>query len=89
MTRVKKAVALFAALAVLATPLSMASAVSLNINITAGTRRMGVAPSSRTSSEKLVDCHGWRNYNGFWDPSCFSMQYMPAQFACSGRGGRR
>jgi len=88
MTRMNKAVASFAALAVLAVPFSMASADPQHKYYRRHAANGG-CPIYKNQFGELVDCHGWRNYNGFWDNSCFSMQYMPAQFACGARGGRR
>lgn len=46
-------------------------------------------PVHRTPGGELVDCQGWRlrpNAIG-WDNSCFHLDYLPSEFACS--GGRR
>jgi hypothetical protein len=46
-------------------------------------------PLRRTVDGDLVDCHGWRLRSSGWDNSCFNLDYLPSQFACSSRGGRR
>jgi hypothetical protein len=46
-------------------------------------------PLRRTPEGELVDCRGWRlrsNVQG-WDNTCFNLDYLPSQFACSGTGG--
>ncbi len=46
-------------------------------------------PLHRTAEGEWVDCHGWRlrdNAIG-WDNTCFNLDYLPSQFACSA-GGR-
>jgi hypothetical protein len=39
----------------------------------------------------LVDCNGWRKWSGVigWDNTCLNLDYLPSQYACSGRGSRR
>ncbi len=46
-------------------------------------------PLRRTVGGDLVDCQGWRLRPGGWDNSCLNLDYLPSQFACSSRGGRR
>ena len=48
-------------------------------------------PVHQIADGSLVDCQGWRKWSGSvgWDNTCFNLDYMPSQFACSGRGGRR
>jgi len=44
-------------------------------------------PVHRIADGTLVDCQGWRlrdNSIG-WDNSCFNLDYLPSQFACSGQ----
>lgn len=44
-------------------------------------------PLHETLGGEIVDCHGWRlrsNAKG-WDSSCFNLDYLPSQFACSAR----
>jgi hypothetical protein len=45
-------------------------------------------PLHRTAEGELVDCQGWRLRPGGWDNSCFNLDYLPSQFACSGAGVR-
>lgn len=50
-------------------------------------QRQAGCPLHRAVDGDLVDCHGWRlrdNAIG-WDNSCFNLDYLPSQFACSGR----
>jgi hypothetical protein len=44
-------------------------------------------PVRRVAGGDLADCHGWRLFNGTWDSTCFNLDYLPSQFACSSRGG--
>jgi hypothetical protein len=43
-------------------------------------------PVRRVAGGDLADCHGWRLFNGTWHSSCFNLDYLPSQFACSSRG---
>jgi hypothetical protein len=46
-------------------------------------------PVHEIADGSLVDCHGWRKWSGAigWDNTCFrTLDYLPSQFACSGRG---
>jgi hypothetical protein len=54
-------------------------------------RGTGGCPVHQIADGSLVDCHGWRKWSGSigWDNTCFNLDYMPSQFACSARGGRR
>lgn len=45
-------------------------------------------PVRRTVDGDLVDCQGWRLRSGGWDNSCFNLDYLPSQFACSSKGRR-
>jgi hypothetical protein len=45
-------------------------------------------PIHRTAEGEIVDCQGWRLRPGGWDNSCFNLDYLPSQFACSGAGVR-
>jgi len=45
-------------------------------------------PIRRTAEGEIVDCQGWRLRPGGWDNSCFDLDYLPSQFACSSGGGR-
>ena len=46
-------------------------------------------PVRQLPDGSLVDCHGWRKWNGAlgWDSSCFNLDYLPSQFACGSKGG--
>jgi hypothetical protein len=46
-------------------------------------------PVRQIADGSLVDCHGWRKWSGSigWDNSCFNLDYLPSQFACSSKGG--
>ena len=45
-------------------------------------------PIHRTAEGEIVDCQGWRLRPGGWDNSCFNLDYLPSQFACSTAGAR-
>jgi hypothetical protein len=45
-------------------------------------------PIRRTAEGEIVDCQGWRLRPGGWDNSCFNLDYLPSQFACSTGGVR-
>jgi hypothetical protein len=51
-------------------------------------KRADRCPTHRTVEGEIVDCHGWRLREGSWDNSCFNLDYLPSQFACSSRRGR-
>jgi hypothetical protein len=51
-------------------------------------KRTDRCPNHRTVEGEIVDCHGWRLRDGDWDNSCFNLDYLPSQFACSSRGRR-
>jgi hypothetical protein len=43
-------------------------------------------PTHRAVDGTLVDCQGWRKRDSVgWDNSCFNLDYLPSQYACSGR----
>ncbi len=42
----------------------------------------------RTAEGEVVDCNGWRLRPGGWDNTCFNLDYLPSQFACSARSRR-
>ena len=46
-------------------------------------------PLRRTAEGELVDCQGWRLRSSTigWDNTCFNLDYLPSQFACSSNGG--
>ncbi len=49
-------------------------------------------PVRQIADGSLVDCRGWRKWSGSigWDNTCFDLDYLPSEFACSSsRGGRR
>ena len=47
-------------------------------------------PVRQIADGSLVDCRGWRKWSGSigWDNSCFNLDYLPSEFACSSRGRR-
>jgi hypothetical protein len=45
-------------------------------------------PIRRTAEGEIVDCQGWRLRPGGWDNSCFNLDYLPSQFACSTGAGQ-
>jgi hypothetical protein len=47
----------------------------------------GNCPLRRVAGGDLADCHGWRLREGGWDSTCFNLDYLPSQFACSSRSG--
>jgi hypothetical protein len=51
-------------------------------------RLPSACPLRRTAEGEIVDCQGWRLRPGGWDNSCFNLDYLPSQFACSGAGVR-
>ena len=51
-------------------------------------RKRSDCPLRRVAGGDLADCRGWRFVNGHWDSSCFNLDYLPSQFACSGWGRR-
>jgi hypothetical protein len=50
-------------------------------------KRQNHCPLRRSVDGDLVDCQGWRLRSSGWDNSCFNLDYLPSQFACS--KGRR
>jgi hypothetical protein len=40
-------------------------------------------PVRRLAGGDLVDCHGWRLSSDGWDNSCFNLDHLSSQFACS------
>ena len=36
---------------------------------------------------KYVDHNGWRLRTSGWDNTCLRLNYLPSEFACSGRSG--
>ena len=87
----KKFAGLAAALAVFAAPLSQTSAEDgPKTHRRHFHKKLDRCPLHRTMEGELADCHGWRlrdNATG-WDNSCFNLDYLPSQFACSARGRR-
>jgi hypothetical protein len=54
-------------------------------------QRSAGCPVHTNAYGELIDCQGWRKWTGNigWDNSCFKgVDYLPAQYACSSRGGR-
>jgi hypothetical protein len=50
-------------------------------------RQTYACPFHRNAAGNLIDCHGWRlrsNAKG-WDNSCFNLDYLPSEYACSGK----
>ncbi len=45
-------------------------------------------PVRQLADGSLVDCRGWRKWNGAigWDNSCFHLDYLPSADACSPTG---
>ena len=85
-----KIVSLAAAFALIVAPLSQASAEGrAKTHHRHSAKRADGCPTHRTAEGELVDCHGWRLRPGIgWDNSCFNLDYLPSQYACSSRGGR-
>ncbi len=52
-------------------------------------REANSCPLHWTAGGTLVDCHGWRKRDNVigWDNTCFNLNYLPSQFACSSSGG--
>jgi hypothetical protein len=50
-------------------------------------QRAAGCPVRQLADGSLVDCRGWRKWTGSigWDNTCFNLDYLPSQFACSGR----
>jgi hypothetical protein len=48
-------------------------------------------PVHQIADGSLVDCQGWRKWSGSigWDNTCFNLDYLPSEFACSSKGSRR
>ncbi|MGO9487015.1 MAG: hypothetical protein ACLPX9_20995 [Rhodomicrobium sp.] len=83
-------VSLAAAFVLVAAPLSQASAEDgTKTHRHHSAKKPAGCPLHRTAEGELVDCQGWRlrqNATG-WDNSCFNLDYLPSQYACS-RGRR-
>ena len=52
------------------------------------TKEAGRCPTHRTAEGEIVDCHGWRLRNGYWDNTCFNLDYLPSEYACSSNSRR-
>lgn len=80
---------LAASLALLSAPLAGALAGSPDkVHHRHYARHTSGCPVHRLADGTLVDCQGWRlrsNATG-WDNSCFNLDYLPSEFACSGNG---
>ncbi len=52
-------------------------------------REANSCPLHRTAGGTIVDCHGWRKRDNLigWDNTCFNLDYLPSQYACSAHGG--
>ena len=89
MNTASKFVSLAAAFVLIAAPMAPASAEgqSKPHHRHAG-KKAGGCPTHKSVDGDLVDCHGWRLREGSWDNSCFNLDYLPSQFACSSRGRR-
>ena len=87
----KNFVGLNAALALIAGPVSQATAEDgAKTHHRHFAKRSLDCPVHRTADGELADCQGWRLRPGIgWDNSCFNLDYLPSQFACSGKGHRR
>jgi hypothetical protein len=48
-------------------------------------QRSAGCPVRQIADGSLVDCHGWRKWSGYigWDNSCFNLDYLPSEYACS------
>ena len=86
----RKFVAFAASFALIAAPLASAASAGTKKHHRHHTKRQAGCPLRRTAEGELVDCQGWRlrsNATG-WDNTCFNLDYLPSQFACSSRLGR-
>jgi hypothetical protein len=80
---------LAAAAALIAAPLAQASAEGrVKTHHKRTTKQAERCPTHRTAEGEIVDCHGWRLRDGDWDNTCFNLDYLPSQFACSSRSRR-
>jgi hypothetical protein len=79
---------LAAAFALIAVPLSQASARDgSKTHHRHSVKNPDRCPTHRTAEGEIVDCHGWRYRAGIgWDNSCFNLDYLPSSYACSSRG---
>ncbi len=84
----KKLAAFATGFALLMAPLTGAAANKLHHRHFA--QRTVGCPVHRIADGSLVDCHGWRKWSGSigWDNSCFNLDYLSSEFACSSRGRR-
>jgi hypothetical protein len=72
------------AIALIAVPLAQASAGDQpKARHKHSARQEGRCPTHRTAEGEIVDCHGWRLRNGYWDNTCFNLDYLPSSYACS------
>lgn len=87
---IHKLIAFAACLALAAAPLAEAAAeTSPKAHHRYRAKKPVRCPVHRSVDGDLVDCHGWRLRSGGWDNSCFNLDYLPSQYACGSRGGRR
>lgn len=87
-----KLVAIAVGLAVLAAPLF--GAADAKPKIKAHHRHYvsepRVCPVRQIADGSLVDCHGWRKWSGSigWDNTCYHLDYLDSQFACTSPNGQ-
>jgi hypothetical protein len=90
MTANNKLAALTAALAMLCAPMFGAIA-DAKPKIKTHHRHFAHRPTypaeRRTAGGELLGGNGWRHRDGTSDNTCFHLNYLPSQFACSPNGG--
>jgi hypothetical protein len=93
MNNIKKLTVCSAAFAILAAPMfGSAAEARTKMHHRHFANNVRGCPVRQIADGSLVDCHGWRKWSGSigWDNTCFrTLDYLPSEFACSGRGGRR
>ncbi|MFY9640777.1 MAG: hypothetical protein WA384_09320 [Rhodomicrobium sp.] len=89
MRSIRNIAAFAACLAMFSAPLA-AQAQSSHKHYRHSIRHAAGCPVHRIADGSLVDCRGWRLWSGSlgWDNSCFHLDYLPSEFACSASGGR-
>jgi hypothetical protein len=90
MTASRQLLALTAGFALLAAAAQGAAAETKRTHHRHFLHRTVGCPVHEIADGSLVDCHGWRKWSGAmgWDNTCFNLDYMPSQFACSSKGRR-